>query len=105
MPRRKRNRKKPAFKIPLATVIGFVAGWVGPMGDSPIEYIQKGDYRSAIVRLGKSYTGYDANTGKWHPELMASGLVPLVVGCLVSKFVGGSPINLNKRLKIPFIKL
>lgn len=101
----KNKKKKPGFKIPLATVLGLAAGFVGPMGDSPVEYIQKGDYRSAIVRLGKSYTGYDANTGKWEPGLMAGGVLPLVIGCLVSKFVGGWPLNVNRRIRLPFIKI
>lgn len=88
--------------------MGLAAGFVGPMGDSPMEYALKGDYRSMIVRLAKSYTGYDANTGKWEPHLMASGLVPLVIGLAVHKFVGGAPLNANRALaaaNVPVIRI
>ena len=90
MTRRKKSRKKN-FKVPLATVLGLAAGFVGPVGDAPIGWLRKGDYRSCVVRLAKSYTGYDANTGRWEPRLMASGVLPLVIGAMVSKFVGGQP--------------
>jgi len=102
---KKKKKKKASFKLPLATVLGLAAGFVGPGGDSPIEYGIKGDYRSAIVRLVKSYVGYDANTGKLDLGQMASGTLPLIIGCLVSQFVGGWPLNVNRRIRLPLIKI
>ena len=105
---KKKKRSYRSMTIPLAPIIGLAGGFAGPMGDSPIEYAMKGDWRSCIVRLMKSYTGYDPNVGGWNWEDLKHGLMPLVGGLLIHKFVGGSPLNLNRvlaRNKIPLIRI
>jgi len=108
MAKKKKKRGTRKFTIPIAPIVGLAAGFVGPVGDSPYEYLMKSDYHSALVRLAKNYTGYDANTGKWEPYLMMSGLVPLVIGCIIHKFVGGAPLNVNRMLaaaNVPVIRI
>lgn len=105
---KKKRRRSGGLTIPLAPIMGLAAGFAGPMGDSPIEYAMQKDWRSFFVRLAKSYTGFDVNTGGWSAQYLANGVLPLLAGVLVHKFVGGPPLNFNKMLarnKIPFIRI
>lgn len=108
MGKKRKKRAARKFTLPIAPIVGLLAGLAGPQGDSPIQYALDGDYESAIARLSKSYTGYDPNTGKWEPHLMTAGLVPLLIGGLVHKFVGGAPLNMNRMLasaNVPVIRI
>jgi len=64
--------------------------------------------------LMATYTGWDPGyaggmgPGVWRPGLLKQGLGSLIIGALVHKFVGGSPLNVNRalgRAKIPFLRL
>ena len=101
--RRRKRRRSAGMTIPLAPVAGLFAGLAGP-----IDYALRGDFNSAMIKVCKNYTGYNPEVGVWSPEDLKSGVLPLVIGLLVHKFVGGPPLNLNKvlaRAKVPFIRI
>jgi hypothetical protein len=101
MARRKRSRKK-SFTIPLAPIAGLMAGL-----RQPITEVMAGRYNRAIDWLSWSYTGYDIPTKTWKPERMMTGLMPLIIGGLVHKYVGGS-LGINRalgRAGVPLIRI
>ena len=100
--RRKRRRKR-GMTIPLAVVGGLAAGLA-----EPAQKLLEGDFEYALALLSRNYTGFRPGTGTWEPAYLRNGMLPLVAGLLVHKFVGGSPLNLNKTLAasgIPFIRI
>ena len=100
---RKRSRRSGGMTIPLAPIAGLAAGLA-----VPIDYALSGDYKGAMNILSENYTGYNFYQGMWEPEKLKRGLLPLIIGALVHKFVGGSPLNVNKMLaaaKVPFVRI
>ena len=103
MARRKRGRRRYTMTIPLAPIAGLIAGM-----HEPIQRIMQGKPDLAIIAVSRNYTGYCPKDNNWLPERMARGLLPLIIGCLVHKFVGGAPLNVNRmlaRAKVPFIRI
>lgn len=89
--------------IPLAPFAGLFAGLA-----EPIQYAMGGDVQSAGIQLSLNYTGYNPADGSFDIMRLQKGVLPLVIGCLVHKFVGGAPLNLNKvlaRARVPFIRI
>jgi len=103
MTRRKRRRSR-SLTIPLAPIAGLIAGIA-----EPINYAIQGDYNSAMEVVVRNYTGYSMQHKSFNPvEYLPRGLLPLIGGLLVHKFVGGSPLNLNRilaRNKVPLIRI
>jgi len=107
---KKKRRYSRSLTIPLAPIAGLVAGLATPPPgrESVITNILQGDWKNAFTALAINYTGVDPNTGKFDFNNLTRGLFPLVAGLLVHKFVGGSPLNLNRMLarhKIPLIRI
>jgi len=70
--------------------------------------IDKGEWAGSLNHIGAIYTGYNAIEGQFQWGMLKRGLLPLVIGCLVHKFVGGPPLNLNRTLaaaNVPFIRI
>lgn len=110
--RRKRKRRSRQMTVPLAPVIGVAAGlasgspWSG--GNSVISRLMEGNIDDAAKIAAYHYLGIDTYNGTFHIEGLKTGVLPLVLGALVHKFVGGSPLNINRmlaRAKIPFIRI
>ena len=102
MAKRKRKRGKRGFTIPIAPIVGLAAGLAGPLKD-----VIDGNIEFAVNKLKYSYLGLDTSNNFSLDGLM-SGLVPLVAGGLVHKFVGGAPLNLNRMLaaaNVPIIRI
>ena len=100
--RKGRRRGSRKFTIPIAPIVGLAAGLAGPIKD-----LMDGEVEFAVNKLKYSYLGLD-ETNKFKPDALMSGLVPLIVGGLVHKFVGGSPLNLNRMLaqaNVPIIRI
>ena len=98
--RKKRGKRK--FTIPIAPIIGLMAGLAGPIKD-----LMDGEVEYAVNKLKYSYLGL-TETNEFKAEALMSGLVPLVVGGLVHKYVGGAPLNLNRMLaaaNVPIIRI
>lgn len=108
MGRRKRRRRKRAqFKIPLAIMGGLAALLTnkGASNESIVDAIMSGKPENIGYELREKLAGVDAN-GNFQLDWILQSYGPLVAGALISKFVGGSPLNLNQKLKdIPFIKI
>lgn len=106
----KKKRRRYSMTIPLAPMIGLVAGIAGPpIGYSvgAIDYLVKGDVSHAIGCWKLNFLGLD-DAGNFRFDALSRGLLPLVAGLLVHKFVGGPPLNLNRilgRAKVPFIRI
>jgi len=99
--RRTRRRRSRQMKIPLATAAGLAAGMA-----EPLSLLIKGDVENAANALSLNYTGYDFKANAFNFDRLKQGLLPLVIGGLVSKLVGGRPLNLNQKLRdVPFIKI
>ena len=99
----KKKRRSRKMTIPLAPIAGLAAGLAWP-----IEAAVNGDLHLALRRLGLRYTGFDPETGAFDINALKDGVGPLIVGLLVHKFVGGSPLNLNRMLasaNVPFIRI
>lgn len=102
--RRKRRRRSSAMTIPLAPVLGLAAGLAGPIGT----IMTTGDWESALNQASMNYTGYNPADGTFMLDRLKTGVLPVVIGLLVHKFVGGSPLNLNRILaqaKVPFLRI
>lgn len=100
---RKRRRRRSAQTIPLAPIAGLLAG-----AAPSIPPLMAGDYGEALNLWIASMTGYYPPNEDWRWWRLQRGLVPLVAGLLVHKFVGGAPLNLNRilaRAKVPYIRI
>lgn len=100
---RKKRSRRYSMTIPLAPIAGLAAGLA-----EPAQKIIGGDLAGGLNLIGCNYTGYDAYSGSFNLDHLKRGLLPLIVGLLVHKFVGGAPLNLNRvlaRAKVPFIRL
>jgi len=104
---RKKRRRSSGFTIPLAPIAGLAVGML-----KPIEEAMKGNINGVVAHVAMNYTGCDPNKlGRpdfFQIQRAANGILPLVIGLLVHKFVGGAPLNLNRmlaRAKVPFIRI
>ena len=101
---RKRSRRSGGMTIPLALVSGVAASVARPLKTA----YDTSDYQLAAWQLCEGYTGFYPGDGSFDFQRLKFGLVPLAAGALVHKFVGGSPLNVNRMLaaaKIPFIRI
>lgn len=100
----KRNRSyTKSFTLPLA-----VAAPIGLTLIGPAQKAMAGDYMGALDELAWKFTGINRSTGQFDMNALKQGLLPVVGGLLVHKFVGGKPLNLNRAIAnagIPFIRI
>lgn len=91
--------------IPLAPVAGLAAGLAG--GDSsPLHYVTTGNLQGFTESLCERYLGWHPRFG-FHVNFIKKGFVPLVLGLLVHKVVGGT-LGVNRalgRAGVPFIRI
>jgi len=106
MARRKRSYRR-SMTIPLAPIAGLAAGLATPLHKGIVEGNWFGETNSFISWLKYNYLGITPE-GNFSMDGLKNGLLPLIAGLLVHKFVGGSPLNLNRMLarhKIPLIRI
>ena len=99
----KKKRRSRSMTIPLAPIVGLVSGLA-----KPIDSALKGDYQGALIWATRYYTGFDPEGRGFNFEWLKQGLLPLIGGLLVHKFVGGKPLNLNRMLAragVPLIRI
>ena len=99
---KKKRRVKRSLTIPLAPVAGLAYA----LGE-PVRLALNGEWDNCFRALRWRFTGI-GDDGKFHIEGIKDGLLPVIAGLLVHKFVGGSPLNLNRMLarnKIPLIRI
>jgi len=87
--------------IPLAPVLGLTAGLIGPAKD-----MIDGNVEFAVNKLKYSYLGIRPD-GTLDPMGLVNGMLPIVAGALVHKYVGGK-LGVNRMLGnagVPVIRL
>lgn len=106
---KKKRRGRREMTIPLAPVLGLAAGLASSRtGPSPIKYLMDGNYEYAIAAAAQNYLGYDPIKGKFDVNYLQAGLIPLILGGVIHKYVGGSPLNVNRVLAaagVPLIRI
>lgn len=91
------------LNIPIAIIGGLAAGLADPVGR-----ILDGNLSGAMKLVSMRYTGFNPEDGKFYIEALKKGVVPLIAGILIHKFVGGAPLNVNKALAnagVPIIRI
>ena len=105
MARRKKKRNAKKMTIPIAPMIGLLAGM-----DQAIERAMNGKWTGTDgvgASLKWRYLGLN-ESNKFAIDRLKIGLVPLVLGLLVHKYVGGKPLNANRILAnagVPIIRI
>lgn len=97
-----RPRHKAKFTIPLAAVAGFA-----PLGMEVFNDIKAGHIDYIPYTLSAGLTGYNMVDKKWHFDNLKTGLIPIGVGLLIHKFVGGS-MGVNRMLAragVPILRI
>jgi hypothetical protein len=95
-------RAKAKFTLPLAVVLGFA-----PLAYHTWWHYKAGGMNEAVRYGVNDMTGYDMVTSTWQPASMARGLLPILLGFGLHKFVGGS-LGLNRaiaRAGIPVLRI
>lgn len=98
----KKFHRSKSFTLPIAPIVGLAVGLGGPLNMAIA-----GNIDGAIEQLGLNYTGYSMHAKNWDAMRMQNGLLPLVIGGLVHKFVGGK-LGINKMLAsagVPIIRI
>jgi len=103
--KKRRSRRSGGMTVPLAPMAGLAAGLA-----RPAQELMAGNIDGAVTHLLYNYTGLSGYPGNltFKMEGLKNGVMPLVTGLLVHKFVGGPPLNLNRilaRAKVPFIRI
>lgn len=102
---RKKKRRSKKFTIPIAPIAGLAIALADPVDEAI-----KGNTTRALKIIGARFTGIDARQDPYtfNIEELKRGLLPIVVGGLVHKFVGGAPLNVNRMLAaagVPVVRI
>ena len=99
--RRNKRVARRNFKIPLAVVAGLASS---PGLRTSVEAVLQGNWSKAMNNIGR-LIGVRTD-GRFSMNELVQNAGPIVIGALISKYVGGPPLNLNRKLAgIPLIKL
>ena len=104
-----KRRASSKKKIPLAPVIGLLGTVMSAKhpyagdGDTMVAKLIGGDMKGAMNDLSPAFTGIAG--GKMHWGTLAGTWAPVIVGCLIHKYVGGS-LGVNRMIKnVPFVNV
>lgn len=103
MAKTKKVRRKSQFTVPIAVVAGLGV----PAGRLWNDWQKYGDINIITREIGQFMTGFDWTTGKWNWQPLKYGALPVAVGMMVHKIIGGR-LGVNAalgRAKIPFLRL
>lgn len=96
---RKVGRK---FTIPIAVLGGLFAGLAVPIAQA-----MNGASEEALKHITNNYTGFNPWSGRWSIDGLKRGLLPLLIGVLVHKFVG-TELGVNRvlgRSRVPLLRI
>jgi hypothetical protein len=102
MARRKKRTTRRSFKLPIAAVGGFIPLVAGTVGNMQSMGAVEGLKSSTSLIMP-----YDASTGRFTMSGLGRGLLPIMLGFVVHKLIGGS-LGVNKMLaaaRVPVIRL
>ena len=91
---KRKTRRNRQMTIPLALVAGAAAGAVEPL----VKLAQGAPPTDVASWIIAHYTGYKTWDNSWSLDELKIGIVPLLVGAAVHKFIGGAPLNVNRML-------
>lgn len=101
MAKKKKNSRRRKFTLPMAVITPFV--W---KSYSAIQNAAGGNYDQAVRDLMWHFAAIDSS-GNFNPDALKTW-IPVIMGLLVHKFVGGAPLNLNRALGnagVPIIRI
>ena len=101
-PVRQATRQGNRFTLPVAAILGFA-----PPFSIAWANFRKGGIDQGARVFARSLTGFDPPTGQWNFSYLREGLIPILVGLGVHKFIGGS-LGVNRMLGsagVPIIRL
>ena len=91
---KRKTRRRRQMTIPLALVAGAAAGAVEPV----MKLLEGAPPTEVASWIVAHYTGYESWSGQFNLEQLKHGLLPLIAGAAIHKFVGGAPLNVNRML-------
>lgn len=97
-------RRIKKLNLPIALIAGTGAGLIDPIK----ALIDEKDPGKAARIISYHYLGYNVTEGQFDMNGIKKGLLPLIAGALIHKFVGGSPLNVNKSLAgagVPILRI
>lgn len=105
MARKRTHRRKNGFTIPLLPIAGFIPTAIGAY--SSVKYGWEGGLGEYLTRAFTGYSPYNKDGHRWHPESVAHTWLPIIIGILGHKLIGGK-LGVNRALAnagIPIIRL
>ena len=106
--RRRKTRAKRKFTLPVA-IVAPVGLTVGNALLATVPHKDPATKAYAFFeRLTWLFTGWSNNLKKWEGKGIASGLLPILIGGMIHKFVGGKPLNVNRmlgRAQVPIVRV
>jgi len=97
------RRYSKNMTLPLAVIAGMAV----PAVDLWQNGIQQGDTKRTMNTAAAIFTGYNPESKTWEVAYLKRGLLPVVMGLLVHKYVGGK-LGVNRALAgagVPLIRL
>jgi len=85
---RKKSRKRAKRTIPVAPILGLVAGLVGP-----VKAVISGNWEAGMEQAVENYTGYNIPSMSWSFNGLKRGLVPLLAGMIAHKAANALGVN------------
>lgn len=98
MAKRKKNRKKKSFTIPVALVAGVTAPFVMPVppaGESILDSVLAGDFQKAGENFYHQFTGIN-NMGVFSLQNLFNNYKPIIAG--VGIHYAASKLGINRRI-------
>jgi len=86
--------------------IGIIAGML-PGVTRSFSVFQRGGAQAGANEALAIYTGFDPQTRQWSVANMQHGLIPLIAGLLLTRFVGGG-LGVNRilaRARVPLLRI
>lgn len=99
---KKKTRRSRGLTLPIAPLAGLAVGLA-----EPIIVAKGGDWIGAAGCMDR-YIGYNVRERRFNLGALMHGVVPLAVGILVHKYIGGKPLNANQvlaRSGVPVIRV
>lgn len=96
--KKSKGSSRAKFTLPVAVVAGFAPG-VGRMvyHATHNDHGQGNAIANVGVEAGRIFLGYDSRSGSFNATDMMYGLLPVVLGGIIHKFIGGG-LGVNRML-------